>query len=176
MEPIINHLSSRSLPLRPSTTTWSISMSDMSASLDLRCSSILNSFIRIGLSLLVRLLTMLSRVAQLSTESNFMRILCCLEVALYSKALIRDSKIKYRTSLIQEWPNSMPCLEVMTRWKPFALKTWYKDMQYGLEEVCSDLMMPLEDTKHARCTKSMDLKFAVTTQSSKPLSCEKNLQ
>ena len=168
--------SSRSSLSRHLITTWWTLMSDMSASLDLKCSSILNLYTKIGLNHLVALLMMPSRAVQLNTESSFTRTLFYQVVAPYLKALIKDSKTKYRTFLMKEWPFTMLNQETMIQWKQFAHRTWCKGMLYGLEEVFLDQMMPLEDTKHARCTKSMDLKFVVTTQSSRPLSYESNLQ
>ena len=150
-------------------------MSDMSASLDLKCSSILNLYTKIGLNHLVALLMMPSRAVQLNTESSFTRTLCYQVVAPYLKALIKDSKTKYRTFLMKEWPFTMLNQETMIRWKQFAHRTWCKGMQYGLEEVFLDRMMPLQDTKLAKCTKNMDPKFAVTMPSSLLLSCDANL-
>ena len=102
MERLFSLLNLRDLYTRQSMETWSILMLVMRDSWVQRCSSIQNSFIKIGENLLVKLLMILFRNAPWSTEPNSIITSFYLEEVPCLMDLMRDCRNKCKELLTRD--------------------------------------------------------------------------
>lgn len=111
-------------------------MQDMRDSQDLKCSFIQSLYTLIGDPLLMKQLIIQSNLVLLILEGSFIKILSYLVEVPCSKILTRDLINKFnQESMIDLSSINNLQVKLLNPLMLKSLKTWSKDMQYGLEEV-----------------------------------------